>query len=177
MTEIEELSNDVLRISYRRGWFGKICNLGAGIFALAFAVLILVWGAGDISTAKYPAFATPFLMLMELASLMAAFFLISRVFDVICYNFDKTTDKFCVRGQKYFFKRQVSEGAVSEIVGVSHEVFETDDHTSSEICLKFRLYGSVVETLKCGTGDVGEDNHIADMIERFLKWKRKIENL
>ena len=87
MTEIEELSNDVLRISYRRGWFGKICNLGAGIFALAFAVLILVWGAGNISTAKYPAFAAPFLMLTELASLTAAFFLISRELDSICYNF------------------------------------------------------------------------------------------
>ncbi len=173
MTDIEELSNDVLRIKYRRSWLGKIVSSGAAAVALAFAVGILVWGAGDVSTAKYPAFAAPFLVIMEIVSLAAAFLLFSQVFDRISYNFDKTADVFVIKNQRFLFKRRETTGMVSEIVGISYEISGSDENTSSEIYLKFRPYGNTIETLKCGTRDISEDNHIADTIERFLKLENK----
>ena len=173
MTDIEELSNDRLTISYRRGWFGKIVNLGAAAAALAFAVGILFWGAGEVSTAEYPAFAAPFLVIMEIISLAAAFLLFSQVFDRISYKFDKTADAFVVKNQRFLFKRQTTSGMISEITGVSYEISGVDENTSSEIYLKFRPYGTTVETVKCGTRNISEDNHIADTIERFLKRENK----
>ncbi len=173
MTDIKE-SKDVLTINYRRGWASGILCLAAGITSLAFAVGFLITGKGEVPKGEYTVLATPFLMIMELASFAAAFFLISRVFDTIKYHFDKTADDFCVSGRKYFFKYWMVEGMTSEIIGISHEVCGTGEHTSSEIYLQFRCYTNVTETLKCGTRDVSEDNHIADIIERFLKRKNNI---
>jgi len=170
MTNIQE-SADVLTINFQRGWTSIILHLVAGLWLFALAVIILFSGKSEIPKGDYAAFATPFLIIMELASLATAFFLISRAFDTIRYHFDKTADKFCVSGRKYLFKNWSSQGITSEIIEIKHEVRETDNDKTSEIYLKFYYYGSVTETLKCGTRNVSEDNNIADIIERFLKRK------
>jgi hypothetical protein len=173
MTDIQE-STDVLTINYRRGWASRILHLFVGLTSFAFAVGVLIVVKSEVPKGEYADFATPFLMIMELASLATAYLFISRIFDTIKYHFDKTADEFFVSGRKYFFKNWLIEGMTSEIIGITHEVRETHDNTSSEIYLKFRRYASVTETLKCGTRDVSEDNNIADVIERFLKRKNSI---
>jgi hypothetical protein len=172
MTEIKE-STDVLTINYRRGWASRILHLLVGLISFGFAVGILITGKGEVTDAQYPAFATPFLIILELASLAGALLFTARIFDTIEYHFDKTADEFCVSGRKYLLKHWMIEGMTSEIVSITNEVRETDDNTTSEIFLKFRCYANVTETLKCGTRDVSEDNNIADIIERFLKRKNK----
>jgi hypothetical protein len=167
MTEIEE-SADVLMINYQRCWMSKIIHLFPGIALIAIAVGLFA-DKSEIPKGDYAAFAPLFLVIMGLASLAAAFFLIARIFDTIKYRFDKTADEFCISGRKYLFKNWATAGMTSEIIGITHEVRETDNDTSSEIFLKFRCYASVTEMLKCGTRNFSEDNNIADIIERFLK--------
>ena len=101
--------------------------------------------------------------------LAGAFWFLSQVFDRISYDFDKRTDAFQISGRRRLYKKIKIEGAVSEILAVSCEIYGRDEGANSEIFLKRRYLGSVTETVKCGTWDDVEDVHITECIEMFLK--------
>jgi len=173
VTEIKELSSSTLNIIYKRSWFNRIINLIPTVLFLALAIYILIWGRHEVPTGEFSAFAPAFLVLLAIGLLVGGLFFLSSVFDAISYHFDKTEDKFHIKGRRYFLKRWAVEGLVSEIISISCEIYGQDEHTNSEIYVKYYYYGTVTETLKCGTGEVSEDSFIADIIETFLRPENK----
>ncbi len=168
MTEIKELSSDTLKMIYKRDWFNRIMYLIPTVMFFGLAFYVLIWGRHEVPTGEYSAFAPVFLVVMTVGSLAAGLVFVSSVFDVTNYYFDKKGDKFQLKGRRYLYRRWMVEGSISEIISVSCEIYGADENTHSEIFLKYRYYGNVTETLKCGTGEPREDDNIADTIETFL---------
>ena len=169
MTDLKEYSDDILAIDYRRSWLDRIIHLAAGISLLAPVVIIFLPGVDLTPVNGCEAFVPPFLIILVIGLLTGAFWFLSQVFDRIGYDFDKRADVFQISGHRYLYKKIKAVGAVSEIVGVSCEVYGRDEETSSEIFFKYRCFGSGTESVKCGTTDEAEDVLIVDCIERFLK--------
>ena len=69
---------------------------------------------------------------MEIGLLAAGLFFLSTVFDATSYYFDKTEDKFHLKGKRYFFKRWAAEGLVSEIISVSCEISGVNENLTAK---------------------------------------------
>ncbi len=169
MTKIVESSACVLNIVYTRSLINKIIYGTAAAAMLAPAVMFLIWDPKPEPDAQYPEFAPIFLLLLEIFLLSGSAFFLSSVFDATDYLFDRTADKFYLKGRRNFFRKWTIEGAVSDITGVSCEIYGQDENTDSEIFLKYRIYASVAETVKCGTGEEIEDGIITDYIKNFIE--------
>ena len=166
--EIAELTSETLTIVSRRSWLGVLGYLLMGAPLLGLAVYIPVWGWYETAVPEYAAYAPLFLIVLEILSLAGGFFFIASAFDVTVYHFDKAQDSFLIRGRKLLFKRWATSGPMSSITGVSCEVRGDAESTHSEICLTYRSFGVVTETLRCGTGEAREDASITDTIRTFL---------
>lgn len=166
--EIAELSSETLTIVSRRSWAGVLGYLLMGAPLLGLAVYIPGWGWYERAVPEYAAYAPLFLVVLEILALAGAFFLIASAFDTTVYHFDRAQDSFLIRGRKLLFKRWAVSGPMSSISSVSCEVRGDAESTHSEICLSYRSFGVVTETLKCGTGEVSEDESITDTIRTFL---------
>ncbi|HEX8139279.1 MAG TPA: hypothetical protein VF544_17080 [Pyrinomonadaceae bacterium] len=152
----------------KRSWLSRLGYLLMGAPLVVLAVYIPGWGWYEAAVPEYAAYAPLFLIVLEILSLAGAFLFIASAFDVTVYRFDKAQDSFLIRGRKLLFKRWAASGPMSSITGVSCEVRGDAESSHSEICLTYRSFGVVTETLRCGTGEAGEDESIADTIRTFL---------
>ena len=139
---------------------------------LGFAVCLVIWFNNAVETAEKPEFAPVFLVVMIIGLAIGGVVFLSSVFDRTTYHFDKTKDEFRLGGRRNFIRKWSVEGSLGDIIGISYEITGQDEYTSSEIYLKYRFYGSVVETVKCGTGEEVEDDVITAHIEGFLELAR-----
>ena len=162
----------MLTIIYKRSRTNRLIYLIPAMMFLSFAVCIVIWFKEAVETAEIPAFAPIFLVLLIIGLVVGGVTFLSSVFDRTTYHFDKTKDEFRLGGRRNFIRKWSAEGSLADIIGISYEITGQDENTSSEIYLKYRFYGSVVETVKCGTGEVIEDDIITAHIEGFLELAR-----
>ena len=167
--EIQELTSNTLTIVFKRSWLSRLYYLFSGAVLLAVAIYIAGWGWYVPAKGEYAAYAPLFLVCFEIFLVVGSFFFITSAFDAATYRFDKLEDQFFVRRRKYAFKRWATAGPVSGITSVACEVRRSDDDSHSEIYLTYRNYGVSTETLKCGTGEVAEDEAITDTIKTFIE--------
>jgi len=174
MTEILESSINDLKIIYKRSLTSRIIYSALALMFLSVAAFTFFGNVKPEPDAEYPDFAL--IALLLIGTLMLAFSLLffAAVFDTANYYFDKTADKFYLTGRRNFFRKWAVEGAVSDIIGVSCEIYGNDESRSSEIFLKYSFSGTLAETIKCGTGENTEDEIIADYIKSFLEPKKII---
>ncbi len=166
--KIEELTSNTLTIIYRRSLLDGIGYFLAGGPLLAIAIYVAGWGWSQNPNGEYSGAASVFLVLLEIGSLAGAIYFLSTIFDRMTYSFDKASDMFLLRGRKSFFKRWSIGGAVSGISNISCEITGTDENTNSEIYLTYHVAGAPAETLRCGTGELRDDEAITDTIKTFL---------
>ncbi|MEP7038732.1 MAG: hypothetical protein ABI891_10330 [Acidobacteriota bacterium] len=168
VTNINE-SADTLDITNNGNWFDKITHLIVAAMFLPFGAVLLVFDHKPTADAQYPKFAPIVGLIIGIVLLFFGTWFLSKVFESNSYYFDKTADKFYLKGRRDFFKKWAVEGAVSDITGVSYQIFGQDEKTYSEIFLTYRFYASVTETAKCGTGDEVEDDIITTHIKNFIE--------
>jgi hypothetical protein len=166
--EIAELTAETLTIVSKRSWLGRLGYLLMGAPLLVLAVYIPGWGRYQKAVPEYAAYAPLFLVVLEILAVAGAFIFITSAFDKTVYHFDKARDHFLIRGRRLLFKSWATSGPMSSITGISCEVRGDAESTHSEICLTYRSFGVVTETLKCGTGEASEDESITDTIRTFL---------
>ncbi len=170
MTNFNE-SADTLDITNNGKWLDKILHSFAAAALLVPLVVFFICDHKLKADAPYPEFAPIVGLIIGIVLLFFGTWFLSKVFESNSYYFDKTADKFYLKGRKEFFKKWAVEGAVSDITGVSYQIFGQDEKTYSEIFLTYRFYGSVTETIKCGTGDETEDDIITFRIQSFIESK------
>ena len=169
MTEIKESSANILTIIYTRSWLNRIFYLIPAIMFLGFAVCLVIWFNETVESAVKPAFAPVLLVVFIIGFLAGGIIFLSSVFDRTTYHFDKIKGEFRLNGRRNFIRKWSVEGSPGDIINISYEITGQDENTVSEIYLKYRFYGSVVETIKCGTGEEIEDDIITAYIKGFLE--------
>ncbi|MEO5509007.1 MAG: hypothetical protein ABIS27_00070, partial [Longimicrobiales bacterium] len=109
-----------------------------------------------------------FIELLGIGLLVGATYFLSTMFDKTTYSFDKTADGFVIEGRKSVFNRWSIFGTVSGVSEIVCHVTGDLETFNSEVYLTYAAHGAALQTRKCGTGEIDEDQAIANTIRQFL---------
>lgn len=164
-----EKSSSVLSIHYTRSLADGVVYflMGAPLLALGLFITGWGWSWGRQENGHYAVATVVFIELLGIGLLMGATYFLSTMFDTMTFRFDKSNDRFLISGRKSIFNHWSLSGPVSGIRDVVCEVTGDVETFNSDLYLTFTEDGAALQTRKCGTGEITEDQEITNAIKQF----------